>query len=440
MLMPLRLRGIPPLLIILVVLVLTLPVRASPEQAEVQVQIKAINLNKEPLARVTIEVYNATTDREVLVEKGATNRTGWAGFRLANDTYYSFKAFWKGVEVGSLPKQRIISNVTIGDFQCSLAHVKVVVTDESGAPLPYIKIDLAYSCLTRDNETVSERASFETRENGTIVAPNMLANANYTIEARRYDSLFNRTQIPSLHQLLDGGWVNITVTCPTYTLFTQVLDSNKLPLPKTEVRVYEWSGRVLVQSGTTNDQGSFIFNGTFGRYRVIVYAYSAELPVPEPVVLNETVVDLIEDRSSLLIHCKIFNLTLSVTVVDYFGQPIPDAVVEVERKIDQEWVKIEPRKTDACGTASLPKIGGDYRISVYVVGDLCETRTLYLDETKVLLFKVDKYAMAGGHPVETSQLIVCVSLSLLIAAFGLALLRGRLSHMIIWRKSRPKNS
>jgi len=432
---PLRLRSVPLLLIILTVLVMTLPIQGSPEQAEVEVRIRTINLSKEPLTGVTVEVYNAATDPETFIEKWVTNQTGWIRFQLANDTYYSFKAFWKDVEVGSLPKQHITSNTTIDDFQCSLAHIKVVVTDEAGAPLPYIEVVLAYSYLTRNNETIPERALFETRENGTIVAPNLITNANYTIEARRYGSLFNTTQIPSLKQLLKDGWVNITVTCPTYTLFTHVVDSSRLPLPNMEVEVYEWSGRILVHSGTTNDLGSAAFNCTAGRYRVMVYGYSEELK--RRIILNETVVDLIEDELSLLIHCKIFNITASVKVVDYFGQPIPEAMIELERKIDQEWTKIEPvRKTDAYGVASMPKIGGDYRISLYVAGDLCETRTLYLDETKVLLFKVDKYAMVSGYPIETSRLTAYISLTLLIAFLGLALSYKRLWQIIIRKKSR----
>jgi len=334
-----------------------------------------------------------------------------------------------------LPKQHITSNTTIHDFQCSLADIKVMVTDEADVPLPYVEVVLACSYVKRNNETVPERASFETRENGTIVARNLLANANYTIEAKRYGSIFNTTQIPSLNQLLKDGWVNITITCPTYTLFTHVVDSGRLPLPNMEVEVYEWSSWILVHSGTTNDQGSAAFNCTAGRYRVIVYGYSEELK--RRIILNETIVDLIEDELFLLIHCKIFNVNPSVKVVDYFGQPIHDALIELERKIDQEWTKIEPvRKTDAYGVSLMPKIGGDYRISVYVAGDLCETRTLYLDETKVLLFKIDKYTMVSGYPIETNRLTAYITLTLLITFLGLALSYKRLWQMIIRKKSR----
>ncbi len=428
-----RVRSVSVLTIICIVLVANLPIQALSEQAEVQVEIRAVNLNKEPIPDVTVEVYNATTESEAPVMSEKTNETGWVKFSLLNDTYYSFKAFWKNVQVGSLPKQRILSNVTIDNFNCSLAHVKVTVIDEANVPLPLITMTLTYSYLTRYNETIPEKISFETNENGTIVASNMIINANYTIEALRYGLLFNTTLLPNLNLLLDGGWANLTITCPKYALFIHVFDSSKLPLPRVKVDAYEWSSQILAQSGTTNDSGSVTFNCIFGKYKIRVYSYSAELN--STVLLNETVTDLIEDKSFLAIHCKIFNLTPSVAVVDFFRQPIPNAMIEIERRIEQDWVKIEPlRKTDSYGVASLPKIGGDYRISVYVMGGLCETRTLYLDESRLILFKMDKYVMVGGNPLETSQLIIYVSLIPLIA---LLILAYRRSLKRIIRKKTP---
>ncbi|KPV64814.1 MAG: Nickel uptake substrate-specific transmembrane region [Candidatus Bathyarchaeota archaeon BA1] len=415
-----RVQCVSLILIVLASLIARLSIPASSENAWVQVKIRTINLNKEPIANMTVEVYNATKDPEAFIMREKTNQTGWVEFELPNGTHYSFKAFWKDVQVGSLPKRHITSNVTIGNFSCSLAHVKVLVTDERNAPLPYIDITLTYNYSTKNKEKRSEETSFISNETGTIVAPNMLINASYAIEARRYGFLFNRTLVPDLNQLLKGGWVNITITCPTYTLFIHVVDSVKLPIPRAQVQVFEWNGNVLTQSGNTNDRGSITFNCTFGKYKIRVHGYSTELK--SRLLLNETFVNLIEDRLFFLINCKILNVAPSVVVIDYFGQPIPNAMVEVERKVEQRWVKIEPpRKTDAYGTASLPKIGGDYRISVYVMGELYGTRTLYLDETKVVMFKMDTYIMVGGHPLKTSQLITYVLLSLLITFSGLAL-------------------
>ena len=77
---------------------------------------------------------------------------------------------------------------------------------------------------------------------------------------------------------------------------------------------------------------------------------------------------------------------------------------------------------------------GDEWHAVYVAGDLCETRSLYLSEPQVLRFKIDKYAMFGGHPIETNWLITFISLSLLIFLLGSVLSYKRLRQTIMRRK------
>jgi len=119
-----------------------------------------------------------------------------------------------------------------------------------------------------------------------------------------------------------------------------------------------------------------------------------------------------------VIHCKIFNVDLSVIVKDYFGNPIFNALVEVER---------ENQKTGSNGKTSFENItGGEVRISVSVEGKLCETRTIYLDETRVVVFKLDRYVMVAGYPLETTQFIAFISLGMLVALFAFALIYRRL--------------
>ncbi len=201
----------------------------------------------------------------------------------------------------------------------------------------------------------------------------------------------------------------------------------------------EWSSLVIADRGVTDDQGNVNFSATFGRYKVKVYNYSAVLE--REVVLNETLFDLVENRSSVEIHCSIFNVDLHVEALDYLGQPIPSALVEVERKFGSEWVKIEDRTTGLDGFARFVPlrglVGGDCRVSLYVAGKLCGIKHLYLDGSKQILFKIGKYTMIGGHPVETSQLIVYVSIGLLVVVFGLALTYRRLLRRFVKKKEEP---
>jgi len=386
-------------------------------------RIQTLNLDEEPVADVDVEAYSNKT----LVDAKTTNQTGWVEFRLEADNY-TFRAFWiRGtVEIGSLFKI-IPKNATLikENMTLSLARIGIEVRDEAG-PLYLVDISLKYNYTTRANTTASDTESLETDINGIAIAKNMLANIPYGIEARRYGYLFNQTVIENLTA---SCWVNIT--CPTYTLFIHALDSNGLPIGNVNVSVHEWSTWNLVRSPqATNESGSILFRVTFGKYKVKVYNYSEKLQ--QTVILNETVIDLVEDPTFLVIQCKLFNLNLSVKVVDYFGRPIPNALVKVKR----ENVEIEDLTTGSNGIASLDNVvGGYYQVSVYIREKLCGIMSPLLDRSKEIVFKIDRYVVIGGYPMETSQLITLVSLSLLVGAIGLALFYRKVPSMMKRKKT-----
>jgi len=390
-------------------------------------QIQTVNLANETLANILVEVYNATTDNRL--NSKLTNATGWTIFPL-DPGNYSFKAFWKDVEIGVLYDQVIAANETL-TLECQLANVEIAVKDEADAPLSLINVTLSYNYTTRDNATFPETISFETNNIGTITSYNMFTRINYTIETRRYGFVFNTTFIKELPV---QPWYNITITCPTYIMSVKVLDSKRAPLSNVQVSLMEWSSWTSGDSGTTDNQGNVNLSATFGRYKVKVYNYSAVLG--HEVVLNETMIDLIRDGLSIIIHCKIFNIDLSVKALDYFGQPVPNAMVEIERKVGQKWLKVDSSLTGLNGLASLNSIvGGDYQISIYLEGKLAGIKQLYLDESKQILFKIDNYAVIGGYPVETIQLITYASIVLLVVVFSLALTYRRLLRRFLRKKS-----
>lgn len=257
-----------------------------------------------------------------------------------------------------------------------------------------------------------------------------LEAGSYTIKALRHNFLFNETFI----ELLPLSKVNLTITCPTYTLLIHVLDSQELSIPNVQVTVYEWNGSVPIESGYTDNQGNINFSLKLGRYKVKVHNYSAMLN--SEVILNETIINLIQNNLPVTIHSKIFNIDLSIKTIDYFEQSIPNAIVKIERKVEQEWVKIAELQTKSNGLVSLNNIiGGDYQISVYLKGKLAGTQQLYLDESKQILFKINNYAVIGGYPLETTQLITFLSIILLAIAFSIALTYRRLLQKFLKKKS-----
>ncbi|KPV62901.1 MAG: hypothetical protein AOA66_1143 [Candidatus Bathyarchaeota archaeon BA2] len=101
----------------------------------------------------------------------------------------------------------------------------------------------------------------------------MPTNISYTIEARRYGYPFHNETLEKLPAAIGVSWVNITITCPTYTLFVHVMDSRGLPIQNVEVAAYEWASGVVkpVKSGITNPCGSVAFTCIFGKYKIWVY-------------------------------------------------------------------------------------------------------------------------------------------------------------------------
>ena len=387
-------------------------------------QIQTRNLDNETVADLWVLAYDpARPEWPDPFLAYDTNETGWVKFPLETGNY-TFRALWRAeVVVGSLDNQSVAEDCALV-LPCRLAHIKMAIKDEATNPLPFVNVTLAYNYITHYNVSRSETESLETNASGIAIVSNTLTNISYTIEAWRFDHPFNRTLIENLTASL---WINIT--CPTYTLFVHVLDANELPIHNAQVAVYEWSTWRSQGSKATDQSGSTDFFITFGRYRVRLSNYSAQLK--RMVVINETVIDLVKENQWMLVHCKLFNLGLSVKVVDYFGQPIPNALVEIKR----EGVKIEgDLSTKPNGIAFLNNtIGGRYQISVSIRGRPCGTKTLYLDESKEIVFKIDGYVVIGGYPLETSQLITLISMSLLIVLLGLALAYRKLP-LIIGRK------
>ena len=63
---------------------------------------------------------------------------------------------------------------------------------------------------------------------------------------------------------------------------------------------------------------------------------------------------------------------------------------------------------------------------MFIAGNLAGIKQLYLAESKQIMFKIDNYAVIGGYPVETIQLITYALIVLLVVTFSLALTYRRL--------------
>ncbi|MCK4477269.1 hypothetical protein KAU88_01920 [Candidatus Bathyarchaeota archaeon] len=379
-------------------------------------EVKTFNLDKEPVKGILVEAWNVTSPP--IVRNETTNEEGVTVF-LLEAANYTFKAFWNPsdgpkAEVGETSWISLAGNLT-GDsavnITCSLAHIKVAVKGVEGMVLPFVGTRVNFTYISRLNIPITPTPLFsETNITGISIFQNMFTNISYTIQANRYTYIFDTATI----NLTSTSWLNIT--CPTYELIINVYDRNGSGLQDAQVKVYEWSIGLsgLVGIENTGANGEVAFNSTFGKYIVDVYK--------DEILLNQTTILLINQPTTLAVYCRLYNLTLDINVLDFFGQGIPNANVTIER----EGTVLLSLNTGAGGGAQFTNlVGGNYKIFVYISEKPCEITTLYLQESRTTTLKIGGIVSIGGFITETSLFITAVFMSLLIAIFLLAFIYRR---------------
>jgi hypothetical protein len=228
-----------------------------------------------------------------------------------------------------------------------------------------------------------------------------LTHINYTINASRYGIVFNENN-STIYDLPAEVWFNATILCPPETVTLNVTENHHNPLPNARVELVEQMGGISY-SGTASGAGTVVVNATFGKYTVRVYVNS--------ILLKETSVDLFNDTYQE-IYCQLYNLTISVTVVDYFGQPIPNANVTWQLGDLQNSTLTEPD-----GSAIFNNIiGGDLQVTVYLPGQSHSPiiTTQFVDNSQTIEIKIDEYVMLAGFLVETSYLTTAIIIAVTV--------------------------
>jgi hypothetical protein len=187
-----------------------------------------------------------------------------------------------------------------------------------------------------------------------------------------------------------------------------VTDTNHLPVDNFTVKTKEFMGG-LQYEGTTAD-GRVMLQCTFGKYAVEIYV--------DGIKLNETVIDLFQNQS-LLVNCQYYGLTVDVRVVDFFGQPIPNLKVELQR--EGLTSRIDLTKHDGVVMFSDFIGGSEVKVSVYLDDETqpCVESVLFVDSTRTIQVRLSRYLLLGGTLIETSHLataLVIISAVVLLIA------------------------
>jgi hypothetical protein len=351
----------------------------------------AKNLANETVESMTIRAYEGGT----LTTENTTSSNGLAVLQLEVGNF-TVRGYLKDTEVG---EQTIQVNDTLAfDLSCNLTNVRIhLFAQVSGSE---ISIPDAGVYLTPYNK------SFVTDINGTAILSSMLPNVTFSLNFTRYDTSFNITDFSNL--FVNGNpvaWFDVNITCPNLNLQTTVTKAGGQAFGNARVKAQDLVGAPLFE-GTADSNGVITFSSPFGEYRLQVLDNNG-------VVLNETIVNLFGDQN-VTMRCDLFGITVTIQVVDYFGQGISGMSV----KLQGDAQPTISATTQGDGTATFDNVvGGNMEATVYM-GDSSTPIAAqgFAAETSPanVPIKINKYVVLAGMLVEANVLATIILIALAI--------------------------
>jgi len=340
------------------------------------VNITLLNLAGAPVSSIILKI----TENGESISENIGNENGTVFLELEDGTYLC-NATYSDVLIGQ--QVLTITGELAFTLRCNLTSLKVIVMDEYATKLPEVNIH-----VIPGNQTLT------TDINGTAEMGSMLPNVTYTLNVSRYGMLFKTNQ--TIQSLPSTTWYNLNITCPTITLNVNVTDAGGRPVNDAAVEAQELLGGRYYLGTTTS--GAVSLNCPFGKYTVMVLING--------VTVNETTVSLNETSVNLPIVCNSYGFDVSVRAVDYFGQPIPNVNVTLQRS---EWR--DSRIAGGDGLATFGNtFGGDLKVTIRLAGqsEPSVVSSVSVDNSTPIEIKIDRYVLLAGVIVEASQLLAIV--------------------------------
>jgi hypothetical protein len=188
----------------------------------------------------------------------------------------------------------------------------------------------------------------------------------------------------------------------------KVVGYNQAPVAHSRLELVEITSGIFY-GYTTDNSGDVNAEASFGKYKLRVYVNS--------ILLNETVLEVFGSTQKE-IQCSLYNIQISVKVVDYFGQPISNAEVVVNRPGMEKRTAV----TTGAGTATFSGIiGGSMQVVVYPMGveNSYEAANVDVNSPESIQIKMSRYALFGSILVETSLVVTIVLIAAAVILFVL---------------------
>ena len=354
-----------------------------------------------------------------------TNGTsGYYGSALLNleKGNHTITAYWNDVRVGEIKVS--ITGSTTYNITCQLTNLKITVQDKNGITIPSADLNLTYQYVTtKTGAPQTGSVSGQTDLSGTYSFNSTLSGITYVISASKYGAVFNAGN-NTINNLPAQPTYLAAIICPEETLSLKTIDYHSAVLPNARIELIEQESGIFY-SVSTDSNGAVSVQVTFGQYRLRVYT-------AENILLNETLLKVVSNTQSQ-IRCVLYNLEVSVKVVDYFGNPISNVNVQLSRPS----MSIRSATTQGDGTATFSNvIGGNMEITAYpsVNEGAYSAKNLYVDSPTAVQIQMANYVALGPLLIGTSALVTLL-IVLIVVLLVIAIEVFRRTGFKLLRKS-----
>ena len=364
------------------------------------VRFRTLNLAGEIVPQIFVEATDQATG---MVYSGTSGSDGLASINLEKGNH-NVSAYWNDVRVGQIGVS--ITGESQLDLTSELTNLKITVQDKNGFLIPSVTLRISYRyTTTKDGTSRTGSASGQTDIAGNFHLNSTLPKIDYTINASVYGRVFNSAN-NTFSNIPAAPTYNVIILFPSQNLTLTILDYNQEAIPNARLAMGEITSGIFYVA-STDTEGSADMEVAFGVYQLRIYK--------DTVLLNETIIEVFSNIQTD-IRCILYNLPVSVLVVDYFGQPIPN--MNVVYKGPDGTTRSET--TQANGIAMFNNvIGGDIQIIAYPTGleNYYEAVNLQVDSSTAVQVKMGKYILLGVFLIDISMFATLVIILVLVILF-----------------------
>lgn len=351
------------------------------------VSITTVNLAGETVPNIAVKVQDQAAGTSYSATSGIN---GVASFSLEAGSY-NLTATMNGFTVG----QANIVTTGAGSFTitCQLTNLVILVQNENGTALPFVNLFITY---TYGSPTQTGNASGQTGLSGTFTLNSTLVRATYSVNASVYGQMFNKGN-ETFNSLPSQAFSHVTIICPTESITVNVVGYTNTPISDANLQFVEVTNG-LFYTATTDSSGATTAPVTFGVYRLQIYQNG--------ILLNQTTIQAFSS-SQFNIRCTLYDIQVTVKVVDYFGQPISNVNVTVNGPSTERLSAMTPGD----GKATFNNIiGGNLQIVAYAHGaeNSYQAVALTVDQPTSVQIKMDGFIAFGSFLMPTSALLTII--------------------------------